>query len=373
MNDPKVLGVLVGNIEKDLGAQVKYGHFFQALRDRFGIVDVLDGALQGVDRLWNGLQMIHPNGRQWRERFYKNIPAFHLRSRRVSTYVTTQSKANLVLQLGVLFQVHTDLPVVIYTDYTAQLSAQKPKLGRSPFTPAQRQEWIGLERQALQVAAHIFTRGEFVRQAIITDYGIAPEKITTVGGGVNFAQLPSSQPPRVTAPTALFIGKELYRKGGDRVLKAFALARQKCPTARLLLLTAHAIPANLSTAGVEHIAPTWERRKIAALYRQAHVFVMPSRLETWGDVFLEAMAYSLPCIGMADEGMAEIIDDNKTGSLIPLADEETIISILADRLVQLFENETMRQQWGAAARRKVETFYTWEQIVANMAPVLRRL
>ena len=202
MSDPKILGALVGDVVHDAGARVKYGHFFDALADSFELAGVCDGTLRGADRLWNGLRMFHPNGRQWRERFYKNIPAFHQRSRRVSAAVAAQDEVDVVLQVGVLFRVETELPIVIYTDYTSQLTARKPQSGRSPFTPAQRKEWIGLERQALLEAAHIFTRGEFVRQAMMADYGIGAERITAVGGGVNFASLPTVQPQSHSPPSS---------------------------------------------------------------------------------------------------------------------------------------------------------------------------
>ena len=370
MTEPRVVGVLVGDIVHEAGARTKYGYFFQALQQYFPLVTVHDATLRGLDRWLNALLMIHPDRRRWRERFYKNVPAFQQRSRRVSTFVQSLSaQADMVLQVGALFQTSSALPIVIYTDYTSQLSARKPAAGRSPFTPRQREQWIGLERQALTQADHIFTRGAFVREAIVSDYGVMAKRVTAVGGGVNFATLPELEPEPDGPPTALFIGKELYRKGGDLLLQAFAVARQRVPHARLLLLTGDAIPSNLSLDGVEVIAPTWDRTAITHLYRRAHFFVLPSRLETWGDVFLEAMAYGLPCLGVADEAMCEIIDHETNGLIVPPENVES----LAQALIRLFTRSELRQQWGLAARRKVEARYTWAQVVKQMAPIIHQM
>ena len=92
-------------------------------------------------------------------------------------------------------------------------------------------------------------------------------------------------------PTALFIGQDFHRKGGDLLLSAFAQVRQHVPQARLLCLTKGPIPAELPLDGVEVFEAEWDRDLVKQLYHQADLFVLPSRLETWGDVLLEAMAY----------------------------------------------------------------------------------
>ena len=170
-------------------------------------------------------------------------------------------------------------------------------------------------------------------------------------------------------PTILFIGKDFYRKGGDLVLRAFAQCRLQVPEARLLFLTGDRIPSDLPLEGVEIINPTWERSVIKALYRRADLFVLPSRLETWGDVLLEAMAYGLSCISVSGEAMEEIIDDGVTGKIVPPAD----IDALTHAMTSLLQDVNLRYQWGQAARRKVETQFTWDHVVDRLAPIIIRV
>jgi len=371
---PRIVATLVGNINQDPEAVTKYGHFFECLSQRVSLIDVHDCTLRGADRLINAFQVFHPNQAIWRERFYKNVPAFRKRSQGVAHYLQSlQEQVDAVLQLGTLFDSNwnnTHVPNIIYTDYTAFLSANKPKTGRSPFSPQQLKQWIDLERQAYQKATYIFSRSKLVRNSIIKNYGIPAQKVGVIGGGVNFATLPQlSTKSSFDKPTALFIGKNFYRKGGDLLLKAFARSREHFPEACLLLLTGDKIPTNLPLVGVEIIAPTSNREVINALYRRADLFVMPSRLETWGDVFLEAMAYGLPCIGTDDDAMSEIIIDQKTGLIVPAESIDGISSALN----LLFGNDAFRCQLGIAGRKRVEAKFTWEKIIEQMVPILRKV
>jgi glycosyltransferase involved in cell wall biosynthesis len=362
---------VVGDVAREAGARTKYGLFFEALSQRFSLAGVYDATLRGLPRLLNAARVFHPNPSRWKERFYQNVPAFAARSRRAAAHFQARrAEADVIVQVGVLFDARwtpSSLPSVIYTDYTARLAAQNRWQGRSPFTPAQRDQWIELERQAFARATHVCTRGQFVRDSIVNDYGLPPEKVTAIGGGVNFEPLPAL-PERAgrDAPTVLFIGKELYRKGGDILLRAFVRARERCPSAKLLMVTADPLPADLPQAGVEVIAPTWERAAIADLYRRAEVFVLPSRLETWGDVLLEAMAYGVPCVGAAGQAMEEIIEHERTGLVTPADDDEALASALG----ALLTDAPRRAEFGRAARQKVEKQYTWARIVERLAPVI---
>jgi alpha-maltose-1-phosphate synthase len=368
----RVAGVLMGDIRREPGARVKYALLFAALGRAFLLAGVYDVTLRGLPRLWNAARVFHPNASQWKARFYKNIPAFQARSRRaVDLLAREYENFDLLFQVGVMFDARWhDFPMssIIYTDYTACLAARRPQGGRNPL-PQQQKEWLALEKQAYQRASHVFTRAEFVRESIIEDYGLPPEKVSSVGGGVNFAELPDAPARNTETPTLLFIGKEFYRKGGDLLLKAFAKTRATHPAARLALVTDGPIPPGLPQEGVERIAPTYDRDFIASLYRRADVFVLPSRLETWGDVLLEAMAFGLPCVGVSGEAMDEIIVAGKTGLVVPAGNVEA----LSAALDQLIGDKGLRGEMGRAARQKVAETYTWDHVVARMIPQIQRL
>ncbi len=371
MAKPRVVGALIGDIQREAFARVKYGDLFDRLAQEVDLLAVHDATLRGARRYLNLAQAFHPNRARWKERFYKNLPAFDLRSRQVRDFLKRwEGKADFCLQLGVMFDAAVPggaISNVIYTDYTAALSAERRDAGRSPFTADQRRRWLALERGAFAHARHICTRSDLVRRSVIEDYGIAPDKVTMVGGGVNFSPLPDvpDRSGRETC-TILFIGKEFARKGGDLLLEAFVKLHTSRPNLRLKMVTAGPIPTGLPLDGVTVIPPTWDRSVIAGLFRQADLFVLPSRLETWGDVLLEAMAYGLPCVGVRGQSMEEIIEDGVTGRL---AEPEDAAS-LAQAVAEYIDAPNACWEAGRQARRVVEERFTWAAVAKKLAQVM---
>jgi glycosyltransferase involved in cell wall biosynthesis len=367
---PRIFAALVGDVRREPGARVKYGFLLEALQKRFQLAAVFDATLRGAPRLLNALRVFHFDRRRWKERFYQNVPAFKARSRKAARALRREKdRVNVVFQISTLFNACCEdakTPALIYTDYTARLSAKKPDGGRAPYDGAQHQAWVDLERQTFERAAHIFTRARFVRDNIVSEYGIDPRRVSVVGGGVNLPALPELNSGRLFSPTVLFIGKDFYRKGGDILLRAFAAARERVPEAALLLVTADPVPESAPLAGVEVIPATWDRERIQSFYHRASIFVLPSRLETWGDVLLEAMSYGLACIGVQGDAMEEIIDDGETGLIVPAQDE----AALASALIRLLAEPSLCRTLGSAARRQVETRFTWDRVVEKMEPII---
>ena len=80
---PRVMGVLMGDILRNPDAQTKYGLLFEAVARRFPLVDVYDASLRGLTRLVNTATTFHVDRERWRQHFYKNAPAFRARSRQI--------------------------------------------------------------------------------------------------------------------------------------------------------------------------------------------------------------------------------------------------------------------------------------------------
>lgn len=368
---PRLAGFLIGDLKRNTAAATKYGLLFRSLERHYGPLGVYDVSLQGIARLWNGLRTFHPTLRTWKERSYKNLGAFVSRSRTAARIINgLKGSIDCVIQMGVLFNAGLDIgqvPLLIYTDYTSRISAEDPYRFRSPLKGNQLARWIEYEGQAFLQAAHVFTRSEMVREDILKRYRISAERVSQVGGGINFDPLPTS-PIRAPKEDAivLFIGSNFMQKGGDILLKAFAIVRKRFSNIRLKVLTRDKIPSIYPMEGVELIPYIWDRECIKRLYAEADVFVLPSRLETWGDVILEAAAYSLPSIGTHGQAMEEIIIDGETGLLVPVDDIEQLVNAL----VRLLSDPVLRQQMGSEARKRAESFYTWEYIVDRMTPVI---
>jgi glycosyltransferase involved in cell wall biosynthesis len=367
----RVAGTLVGDIHRQPDMRIKYGSFFESVGRRVDLVEVFDAGLVGVARYWNALQTFTPSIKRWKEHYFKNVHGFQMRSQRAKNHFSRiKGQVDVILQLGALFdltETRNALPVVIYTDNTTHITARHPNLSRYPFTQDELKSWLRHETGLYERAVHICTRANIVKRSLIDDYHVPAERISVIGGGVNFAPLPENvQRTPGNEFTLLFIGTDFHRKGGDLVLRAFTWVRKINPTAQLIVVTQDAIPVGLSLDGVRVLSPIWERRQVEALYLQADVFILPSRLETWGDVLLEAMAYGLPCIGVTGQAMEDIIIHGVTGLLV---DPEQI-ELLAHAIIQLLEQPDLRYRMGQAAAQLVAREFTWDHVVDRLFPIL---
>ena len=107
------------------------------------------------------------------------------------------------------------------------------------------------------------------------------------------------------------------------------------------------------------------RKDIERFYSIADVFVLPSTYEGFGQVFLEAMASGVPCIGLSPDypniivACDEIIRDGRTGYL---ADPYSIDD-LAEKIEKMISNDNLRDKLGTESRKVCEEEYTWERTV----------
>ncbi len=100
--------------------------------------------------------------------------------------------------------------------------------------------------------------------------------------------------------------------------------------------------------------------------RASDVLVLASVREQFGLVLVEAMACGLPCVAVDAFGPAGIIEDGRTGWLVPPDDR----AALADALVDAGDGRAERERRGAAARRVAVERYGWPAIAERVAGVL---
>jgi len=94
--------------------------------------------------------------------------------------------------------------------------------------------------------------------------------------------------------------------------------------------------------------------ELDALFRAATVFVLPSKKEGFGIVFLEAWKAGIPVIGGNKDAAAEVIEDGVDGILVDPDDAGAI----AGALRRLLRDEDTARAFGAAGFAKVAAHYT---------------
>jgi glycosyltransferase involved in cell wall biosynthesis len=107
--------------------------------------------------------------------------------------------------------------------------------------------------------------------------------------------------------------------------------------------------------------------RVAALYQQADVFVLPSLREPYGTVWGEAMAAGLPVVGWRAGNLPHLADDGREGLLADPGD----VAALRDALARLAGDGGLRRDMGAAAARRAADRPTWAQSAALFFSALR--
>jgi glycosyltransferase involved in cell wall biosynthesis len=176
--------------------------------------------------------------------------------------------------------------------------------------------------------------------------------------------------PQKNTMELLFVGTWLDRKGVYYLADALALLARKNTDVRLTVAGSSA-PAEevkriFSAEARErvNVIPFVKREEIAAIYARHDIFVFPSLVEGMPLTLLEAMATGMPVVTTNTCGMADVVEDDMNGLLVPPADAEK----LARGIVRLCQSNDLRKRLGLAGQDTMRR-YTWERIAEKMEQV----
>jgi glycosyltransferase involved in cell wall biosynthesis len=246
------------------------------------------------------------------------------------------------------------VPYLLSTDMTPLFCARH-KLWYAvpefdPWAPLSRvKQWA--TKPLYQGAFHLLPWSTGVRDSMIEDYGVPEDRVTILPPGINLKlwRPPDRSMSRdVSSPfKVLHVGWDFQRKGGDLLV---ALASEpEFQDVEFHFVTSGVpgpIPENVKIhRDVQPNSPA-----LIELYRQADIFVLPTRADTYSMVSLEAMAMSLPVITTSVGGIGDIIVEGETGYCI----EPNDIGALRDRLRRVRQDRALRLAMGQKGRKRVE-------------------
>jgi phosphatidylinositol alpha-1,6-mannosyltransferase len=225
-------------------------------------------------------------------------------------------------------------------------------------------------RRAWRVAA---ISGHTARRFAVANPGLAHVPVRVCHPAVS----PLSVLPNGFIPGgyALIVGRmaaEERYKGHDELIECWPRVRERIGDARLLVvgggddlarLRARASALGVGDAIVFTGAVPDDR--LAALYRDASFFVMPSRDEGFGLVYLEAMSAGKACIA-APGAAEEIIEHGRTGLIVPAGEP----GLLADAVAALFADAELRTRLGRAAAAAVAERFSQPAFAARLHALL---
>jgi glycosyltransferase involved in cell wall biosynthesis len=222
---------------------------------------------------------------------------------------------------------------------------------------------------------HVVTVSKFVENYLV-EAGVPRAKITTVSTGVDFARYDRSTVAgdlraELGLPAdALLIGTVAIlraKKGHADILDAVPTVLQRFPDAHFVFAGDGAQTANLTAriaadglGGRVHLLGL--RRDVTNILASLDVFVLPTHQEALGTAFIEAGAMGLPAVASAVDGVPEVIQDGRTGLLVPVKNGAAI----AEALCKLLADPVYRRGMGANAAEFVRRKFSREAMAEGM-------
>jgi glycosyltransferase involved in cell wall biosynthesis len=204
-------------------------------------------------------------------------------------------------------------------------------------------------------AATVLSRSKAYRFKI-SDLGIAEEKIVPLSPAVDHAKFNPSRRDEATWKRLgvsrplriLYAGRVSREKNLGLLIDSFArVAAQRDDVALVIAGDGPAITEMRQRASdlPVHFLGTQSDDDLAALYASADLFVFPSRTDTLGQAVMEAQASGLPAIVSNEGGPREVVEDTRTGLVIPHDDPAR----WAEAIHQLLDDAPARRDMGRLA------------------------
>ncbi|HEX6292756.1 MAG TPA: glycosyltransferase family 1 protein [Herpetosiphonaceae bacterium] len=236
-------------------------------------------------------------------------------------HLTSQNLASLLLFRRppgrVIVTVHDIIPYMLRND--PQFNSYRIAADRV----FDRLAMAGLQRADLLIADSHYTRS-----CVVSELGIAPDRIAVVHLGIDQQRfrplpVPDTLRERYGLPTGrrylIYVGSEDPRKNLATLVRGLAIVRRELPDIALIKVgrahfeherrRLHDLAAELGARSAIHFLDDVQEGDLPLLYNLADVCVMPSHYEGFGFPALEAMACGTPVVCARASSLPEIVGD----------------------------------------------------------------
>jgi len=229
-----------------------------------------------------------------------------------------------------------------------------------------RREW---QLKVYEKCAGIFTMSRWLANSLVMDTGFPSKKVHVIYAGVNV--IPDNinyylRERNKKEKTILFIGRNFFRKGGDKVVEAFNILQKEYSSNLKLVIAGPKIwPLKSEIPNGVIFLGDASREIISKYYMTADLFCMPSRFEAFGIVFIEALSFGIPCIGREVCAMPEIIKPGINGYLTDNENPEK----LAELIVKVLEDDDMKVRVKKLSNN-YRSYYSWDRVASDMVKIM---
>ena len=207
-------------------------------------------------------------------------------------------------------------------------------------------------------AGRVIANSRMVKDEIVQFYGYPADQIDIVYNGLPL-ELFRDDRSRATSRdevVVLFAGSGWERKGLRFAMDAIEAQGGKMK----LLVAGRGEPEKFSSSRTEFLGVV---RDMPSLYRAADIFLLPTLYDPFSNACLEALAAGLPVITTKANGVSEIIENNRHGTIID--DPRNVAAI--SRALEFWSDPARRAEARIANRQLAAQF----DISANVAKTLQ--
>ncbi|GHE53324.1 glycosyl transferase [Roseivirga thermotolerans] len=356
-----------------------YYRMYQALNEQFEEVNALGPIrLNRIDTVKMNLSIL----------LFKVYHLFRYGTKTKSIHLPARSKAYSRfferklehLNVDVLFApvasleiayLKTSIPICYFSDTTfGQLwSYYHDEKGISPLVKklGNRIEQLAIDNSTSQVFS-----SEWAAQYAVDFYGANSVFVTQLGANMDMDNdLSLNSRSLKDQINLLFIGVDWNRKGGAIVYKTFKSLLDKGYKVSLTVcgcVPPHEHP-NMKVIPFLNKNIEEDVKKMRQLYEEADIYFMPTRAETYGIVFCEAAAFGLPVVSTNTGGVSSIVEDGKTGFLLP---HNADTSDYVDTIESLIGDERLYRSFSINARKKFESQLNWSSWAKETRKILEQ-
>lgn len=300
-------------------------------------------------------------------------------------HVRRTSQLGMAARIGLLSLLPDRTRLIFDHAGPAEVQGVLPAVARCPYavylhgielwSPMPRRRRIALESAAIRVANSRYTvaRARTVTPSL-PDAEIVPPAVDAAVSGTPDPAILRRAGSGYVLTVGRMLSDERY-KGHELLFAAIASLRNEGVPARLVVagkgddqprLARAAAAAGLSDAVT--FTGFVDEVTLACLYARAAAFAMPSTNEGFGITYVEAMRAGTPAIALAESAAAEILEEGRTGFLVPANH-----SALAARIGRLLRDPELRGRLGACAAEVWRTRYSTSRFSQSWASILSRL
>lgn len=338
-------------------------------------------------RLYQELKRIRPD---WRVKLYGERPApaevprlFDVRSRSVpgfrwNTWERFALPAFAALdRVDLLHCSSSSAPPVVGRPFVLTVHDIIPLMFDDGQSAEQARRFEETLLSALRRANAVIAVSDHTKRDLVGRFGIDAARVHVIHWGTEALVTESELPPPSAVGGEQFIlafGGDAPRKNTERALRAFALAAERAPGARLALVglagartrdDLERLAASLGVAGRVDFHGYVSEADLSGLYRRASLLFYPSLYEGFGMPIVEAMAHGMPIVTSNTTSIPEVIGG--AGVLVDPTDVNGMAATVAEVLADPRLRDGLRQRALQRARE-----FSWEVCARKTAEVFER-